>query len=67
MSTQSSPLVSLLSPELLRELDKLYPDKCPDLSMTDREVWVAVGNRQVVSGLLTAWQEAHTDNIVLSQ
>lgn len=29
-------------------LNKLYPEKCPEPNDTDREIWMRVGQRQVV-------------------
>lgn len=36
---------------LLDWLDKLYPERCPDIGQSDREIWVNVGARQVVRRL----------------
>ena len=41
-----------MAPETIAEfidlLDRLYPDKCPGLHDTDREIWYACGQRSVV-------------------
>lgn len=37
-----------LSQALLDALDRLHPERCPDTSDTDREIWVKVGQRKVV-------------------
>lgn len=65
MST-STPLRigALISPELLKELDALYPDRCPDPDDTERMVWVKVGERRVVNFLKSAFAES-TENILL--
>lgn len=34
--------------ELVDLLDRLYPNRCPDLHDTDREIWYSVGQRSVV-------------------
>ena len=34
--------------ELLEALEALFPDRCPDESMTDRAVWIAAGGVKVV-------------------
>jgi hypothetical protein len=34
--------------DLLEDIEKLYPERTPDPHMTDREIWMAVGRRQVV-------------------
>jgi len=36
------------SPALVRALEELYPDRCPDPSTSDRDIWIAVGAAQVV-------------------
>ena len=33
---------------LLKELDQRFPDQCPRPLDTEREIWMAVGRRQVV-------------------
>ena len=33
---------------LLKKLDEVYPEASPDPSHSDREIWMAVGTRQVV-------------------
>lgn len=34
--------------ELVDLLDRLYPNRCPDLHDTDREIWYRTGQRSVV-------------------
>jgi hypothetical protein len=36
---------------LLEYLDRLFPNTCPAIDDTDREIWVAVGTRRVVDHL----------------
>lgn len=43
--------------ELLEHLEKVFPDKCPKLSMSDREVWIAVGAATVVRSLRSMYQK----------
>jgi len=41
------------SPEtLIDELDAMYPERCPDPNLSEREIWIAVGRREVVRFLL---------------
>jgi hypothetical protein len=42
----------MLSADLIKELDKAYPDQCPSLSLSEREVWFKAGQRSVVNSLL---------------
>ena len=37
--------------ELVKELDNIYPEKCPELDTPDREIWHYSGMRQVVKYL----------------
>jgi hypothetical protein len=34
---------------LMEELEKKWPEKCPHLDWSDREIWLYVGLRQLVS------------------
>lgn len=49
--------------ELVLALDKLFPERCPDIGWSDREVWRRTGQREVVRFLLTMLQEQE-DNIL---
>ena len=41
--------------DLIEQLNKKYPDKCPDPAKdTDREVWFKAGQRSVVNFLIEA-------------
>lgn len=42
-----------LSLELVAQLDEIFPERCPDKSMTDRDIWIYVGKREVVRYLLS--------------
>lgn len=33
---------------LVDYLDKIYPDRCPELNLSDREIWYRSGQRSVV-------------------
>ena len=35
-------------PALVAELDRLYPEACPDPTHTEREIWMRAGARRVV-------------------
>ena len=49
--------------ELVEALDKLYPERSPDIGWSDREVWRRVGQREVVRFLLARLLEQE-DNIL---
>jgi len=38
----------VISEDLLKALDKQFPERCPEPSWSDREVWMRVGERRVV-------------------
>ena len=46
------PNIPTLSPELVKALDVRFPERCPDPKWSDREVWIAVGKREVVRFLI---------------
>ncbi len=50
--------IPLLSEDLLKELDLLFPHRCPSLALTDREIWFKAGQRAVVDFLLAIKTEA---------
>lgn len=43
--------IPALSVDLIDELDKKFPSKCPPLEATDREIWFYAGQRSVVDHL----------------
>ena len=42
----------VLSDELIKALDSHFPQRHPDLSLSDREVWFRAGKRAVVDYLI---------------
>ena len=42
---------------LLKELDERFPNQCPRLEDSEREIWVAAGRRQVVDLLKEKFDE----------
>jgi hypothetical protein len=58
-----------LSKSLIEKLDKLFPDKCPlltdsDREDSDREIWYKVGQRSVINYLQQTYDEQLQDNII---
>ena len=47
----------MIPEDLLRELERRFPDQCPEPTMTDREVWMAVGATKVVRLLRSYFNE----------
>lgn len=42
---------------ILKRLEELYPERCPDLIDTEREIWMYAGSRQVVRMLRAVYLE----------
>lgn len=53
-----------LSQDLIKKLDKLFPDKCPELTDDDRRVWYKTGQRSVINYLQQIYDEQLQNNIV---
>lgn len=47
---------------LLKKLDEVYPEKCPDPDDSDRAIWLAVGARQVVRMLWAVYLEQQNED-----
>lgn len=37
-----------ISKEVVEYLNMIYPERCPTKHMSDREIWIAVGEREMV-------------------
>lgn len=46
---------------LIKRLDEVYPEACADPSLSDREIWMAVGCRQVVRMLRAVYLEQQNE------
>jgi len=44
----NAPQFPEVTNELLRELDKRFPERCPDPKDSEREVWMKAGERRLV-------------------
>ena len=47
---------------VVKKLEELYPEKCPDISASDREIWVYVGSRMVVRMLRAVYLEQQQED-----
>lgn len=45
--------IKTLSVDLILELDKQYPSKCPDPNDSERVIWMKAGQRLLVDNLLS--------------
>ena len=48
----ASNILPVISDDLIQGLDNLYPQRHPDLSLSDREIWYRAGQRSVVDYLI---------------
>ena len=48
----ASNTLPLITDDLIQALDSLYPQRHPDLSLSDREIWYRSGQRSVVDYLI---------------
>ncbi len=46
-----------LSPELLDDLETLFPERCPEMDSADRDIWFYAGKRALVRDLRQALQQ----------
>lgn len=46
-----------ISKPLLERLNSLVPEKCPDLSMSEKEIWHYAGQRHIIKLLNDAFEE----------
>lgn len=46
----------VIKEELIKYLDGLFPDKCPELKETEKEVFYKAGQRSVVNHLLNQFK-----------
>lgn len=44
--------------ELIDQLDNSYPERCPDLQQSEREIWMYAGSRQLVKHLIRLQRES---------
>jgi hypothetical protein len=47
---------------LVKKLDEVYPESCPDPAASEREIWMAAGARQVVRMLWAVYLEQQNED-----
>lgn len=50
-----------LSADLIKYLDSIYPEKCPDIKDLDREIWLYSGKRELINLLKYKYFEEEGD------
>lgn len=51
-----------LSVDLLKHLEAHYPERCPNPSDTDREIWMKAGERRLLNYLIRLAKNAEEDS-----
>lgn len=47
--------------QLMEELGRKWPDKCPEANWADREIWAYVGARKLVEALQASFNKQQKD------
>ena len=61
----SSEKLPVITDELIFALDQIFPNRHPDLSLSDREIWYKAGQRYVVDYLIE--QQARQKETMLTE
>lgn len=56
-------LTSRVPKDLLDELDERFPDQCPSIQDSEREIWIKTGRREVVKMLIKQF-ELQNENVL---
>ena len=64
MMNEEEELMPLISESLLKRLESLFPDKCPDLTNTEKDVWFKSGQVSVIRFLRQTYNEQLQQNIL---
>lgn len=51
--TNDDDLLPAFSKDLIEQLDKRFPHRCPDKRMDEREIWIYKGKRELIDHLLS--------------
>ena len=55
MKLTESMLRTIIKEELIKYLNNLFPDKCPDLKDSEKEIYYKSGQRSVVNHLINQY------------
>ena len=56
-------LTSRVPKDLLDELDERFPDQCPSIQDSEREIWMKAGRRDVIRMLIKQF-ELQNENVL---
>ena len=64
MDTPQVPLEDFpdIPRDLVESLERLFPERCPETSWTDRQIWRKVGQRSVVRMLWEVYEQQQQQN-----
>lgn len=54
----------LIPPQLVEALDRRFPDRCPRIDQSEREIWIDVGSRKVIEFLKAELRRQEQDRII---
>jgi hypothetical protein len=54
-------MLELTAVELIKNLDKTFPHRCPRIGDTERRIWMDAGRRELIDSLLAAKAEEEED------
>ena len=60
-------LMPLISEAMINRLEQLYPDKCPDLTNTEKDVWFKSGQVSVIRFLRQIYNDKLQQNILTKE
>jgi hypothetical protein len=58
---EPTDLLPAIPEALLKHLEETFPDRCPSISVPDREVWAATGRAEVVRYLRNLMERQHEE------
>jgi len=56
-------IIPTLDPSLIQTLNERIPERCPDPSWSEREIWMYVGKRELVNFLISELK-MQEDNLI---
>ena len=54
---EADDLFPRIDEALIKKLNEIYPEKCPDIDTKDRQIWYNAGQRSVVKMLISVYDE----------
>lgn len=64
MNNLEDQLMPMISEAVVKRLEELFPDKCPDLTNSEKDVWFKSGQVSVIRFLRQTYNEQLQENIL---